>query len=310
MRFRKVFLVALVLAGLVGLWAVSGLLQEPEEKIPLSRLPKRVVEAVQKAVPGGKLIEAEREIEKDRTIYEVVVTSKGKRYEVEVTPEGKVIEIEGGEELKEEKKEEVEEKEELEEEEVRIWNFDSDPVGKLPDGWLNRFTGRGKLGRWEVIKDPTAPSGRHVLAQLSKENYGYHFNLAVIEGTDYKDLRLTVRFKAVEGQEDRGGGVVWRYQDENNYYICRANPLESNFRVYKVVKGRRRQLHSANVRIPSGKWHSLTIEMKGSRIRCFYNGKKYLEVVDDTFQQSGKIGLWTKADAVTYFDDLEAIPLQ
>ncbi len=198
----------------------------------------------------------------------------------------------------------TENEEEEEEEEETVFNFDKDAAGSLPQGWSNEKTGKGGLGKWEVLKDGTAPSQPHVLAQLSKENLGYHFNVAVADNTNYSDVEIELKFKAIDGQEDQGGGPVWRYKDADNYYICRANPLESNFRVYKVVDGNRRQLKSANLEIPSNKWHTLKIKNVGDHIQCWLNGKLLLDVKDDTFKE-GKIGLWTKADAVTYFDDVE-----
>ncbi|MGH7410882.1 MAG: family 16 glycoside hydrolase [Candidatus Methylomirabilis sp.] len=162
---------------------------------------------------------------------------------------------------------------------------------------------------WEVHADPTAPSKPNVLAQRSKENAGEHFNLAIVEDSNYQDLELEVSFKAVEGEEDRGGGVVWRYQDPNNYYIARANPLEDNFRIYRVVKGWRKQLQSASAKVTSGTWHTIRIVARGDRMEGFYDGERRLEIRDETFAR-GKIGLWTKADAVTHFDDLRARPLK
>ncbi len=202
-----------------------------------------------------------------------------------------------------EEKEEEEEDEDEDENEI-VFNFDENAVGALPQGWSNQKTGKGGLGKWEVLKDATAPSQPNVLAQLSKENLGYHFNVAVADNTNYSDVEIELKFKAIDGQEDQGGGPVWRYKDADNYYICRANPLESNFRVYKVVDGNRRQLQSANLEIPSNKWHTMKIENVGNHIKCWLNGKLLLDVKDDTFKE-GKVGLWTKADAVTYFDDVE-----
>ena len=126
----------------------------------------------------------------------------------------------------------------------------------------------------------------------------------MIEDTDYSNLELGVKFKAVSGREDQGGGPVWRYQDPDNYYIARANPLENNFRVYKVVNGRRKQLDSVKIKVTPGEWHTIRIINKGDRIQCYYDAKLFLEVSDNTFKK-GKIGLWTKADAITYFDNLE-----
>ena len=194
----------------------------------------------------------------------------------------------------------------LKTEDLRIeeWNFNKETVGKLPKGFSNQVTGRGNLGRWEIIEDKTAPGSPYVLAQTSSENFGYQFNLAVIEDADYSGLELEVKFKAISGEEDQGGGPIWRYQDPDNYYIARANPLENNFRVYKVVNGKRRQLASSNLKVTSREWHTIKIINKEGKIQCYYDKKLYLEVKDNTFKK-GKIGLWTKADAVTSFDDIK-----
>lgn len=193
--------------------------------------------------------------------------------------------------------------------EWRSWTFDQAPAGRLPSGLSAQKTGRGTLPKWEVVADSTAPSPPNAMAQRSKENSGEHFSVAVIEEGDYQDLELEVKFKAVEGAEDQGGGLIWRYQDPDNYYIARANPLEDNFRIYRVVRGARRQLASASFKVTSGAWHAMRIVVKGDQMECFYDGKPYLAVRDTTFTR-GKIGLWTKADAVTYFDDLRVRPLQ
>jgi hypothetical protein len=132
------------------------------------------------------------------------------------------------------------------------------------------------------------------------------FNLCVADDTSYQDLEASVAFKAVKGKEDQGGGILWRYQDGNNYYTARYNPLESNYRVYKVVGGRRTQLETQeDIRIKAGEWHTLKIKMMGSQIECYLDGKKILEAKDDTIAKPGKVGLWTKADAQTYFDDFK-----
>lgn len=149
----------------------------------------------------------------------------------------------------------------------------------------------GNLGRWEIIEDETALTPPHVLAQTSNENFGYHFNLAVIENTDYGDLELEVKFKAVSGDEDQGGGPIWRYQDPDN------------FRVYKVANGNCKQLDSAHLKITPGELHTIKIINNGDKILCCYDDRFYLEVKDNTFEK-GKIGLRTKADSITYFDNL------
>ena len=181
------------------------------------------------------------------------------------------------------------------------FDFENYSLGKAPTGWTTYFTGKGDLGKWQVLDD----HGNKVLAQTSKENFGYHFDVIVNNELSYKDVEITVRFKGTDGEEDQGGGPVWRYKDANNYYIARANPLENNYRVYKVIDGNRRQLNSVNMEIKSGKWYSLKITMKGDKINCYFNDELKMEATDNSFQNAGKTGLWTKADAVTYFDDLK-----
>ncbi len=192
---------------------------------------------------------------------------------------------------------------------AHLWNFESGEIGKIPEGFSNQMTGKGGLGKWEVVKDGTAPSTPNVLAQTSQEYFGYHFNMAIDEKEIYDDFELIVKFKGVKGSEDQGGGPVWRYQDADNYYIARANPLENNFRVYEVVNGKRIQMDSARLKVTNNEWHTIKIVARKDQIQCFYDGRPYLEVTDDTFQK-GRIGLWTKADAVTYFDDLEVRPIK
>src|SRR6266404_758205 len=157
----------------------------------------------------------------------------------------------------------------------KMWSFDSDKAGPIATGFTS------ELGEWKVVADETAPSKPNVLAQLAK-NSGSTFNLTLVGGTAYKDLRLSVMMKAVAGSEDQGGGLVWRAKDAKNYYICRYNPLEDNFRVYKVVNGQRSQLDSADIKAPAG-WHTLEVEMVGSHIECSFDSKKCLDVKDITF---------------------------
>ncbi len=190
-------------------------------------------------------------------------------------------------------------------EEALRMSFENAKVGELPKGWTAAKTGTGMGSVWKVVEDADAPGGPKVLAQTSAEGPSPLFNLCVAEEGSYTDVDLSVAFKAVAGRIDQGGGPVWRYKDANNYYIARMNPLEDNFRVYKVVSGKRTQLGSANVEAPAGKWHTLRIVHKGNHIECHLNGKKHLDVKDDTFTDAGKIGLWTKADAQTRFADLK-----
>jgi hypothetical protein len=175
---------------------------------------------------------------------------------------------------------------------AKVWNFESDEPGKIARG----FT--GAVGHWEVVRD----GENQVLAQKAK-NGDDTFNIVLVDGTQLADLDLSVRMKAVAGDLDRGGGLVWRAKDKENYYIARYNPLEDNFRVYKVQAGKRTQFQSAKAPGDT-KWHTLRITMTGAKIACYLDGTKRLEVEDATFPEAGKIGLWSKADAQSYFDDL------
>jgi 3-keto-disaccharide hydrolase len=174
----------------------------------------------------------------------------------------------------------------------RVWDFEADAPGKIAKGFTS------EVGQWEVATD----GENHVLYQKAR-NEDAIFNVALVAGTSYKDLDLSVKLKAVAGEIDRGGGAVWRAKDKDNYYICRYNPLEDNFRVYKVVDGKRSMFKGAKT--PGDeKWHTLRVTMAGTKITCYLDGKKSLEVEDTTFSEAGKIGLWSKADAQSYFDDL------
>ena len=148
------------------------------------------------------------------------------------------------------------------------WSFEDAQLGTLPKGWSAAKTGEGPGSVWKVIEDTSAPKGPKVLAQVSSEGPRPLFNLCVAEKASYADLDLSVAFKAVQGNIDQGGGPVWRYQDRNNYYIARMNPLEWNYRVYKAVNGKRVQLASADLKSDThagrkttltGKWHTIRI---------------------------------------------------
>lgn len=184
------------------------------------------------------------------------------------------------------------------------WSFEDAEVGKLPAGWSAAKTGEGPGSVWKVLLVAGAPNGPNVLAQTSAEGPKAMFNLCIANETSFTDVDLSVAIMPRVGDIDQGGGLVWRYRDANNYYVARVNPLEDNYRVYKVVAGKRTQLGSAEVEAPVGKWHTLRIVHKGDHIQCSLNGKLHLDVKDDTFKDAGKIGLWTKADAVSSFDDL------
>jgi hypothetical protein len=192
------------------------------------------------------------------------------------------------------------------EQKTRTLVFNKSDLGKVPAGWKADRTGKGEGSVWKVVADDTAPSKTGLALAQTAEGPSALFNLCVAEDTKYKDVTVSVAFKAMEGTKDQGGGVVWRYQDADNYYVARMNPLEDNYRVYKVVGGKRTQLDTKEeVKVPAREWHTLKVTMTGDRIECHLDGKKMLEAKDDTYKGPGKVGLWTKADARTWFDDFK-----
>jgi hypothetical protein len=195
--------------------------------------------------------------------------------------------------------------------EPKAVTFGKADLGKVPAGWKATQTGKGAGNIWKVVEDKTTPSKSGFALAQAAESPGSVFNLCVAEDTNFKDVEISVAFKANAGKKDRGGGVVWRYVDADNYYIARMNPLEDNYRVYKVVAGKRSaEFQDAEVKIPAGEWHTLSIKMVGDKIECSLDGKKYLEAKDDTFTKAGKVGLWTKADAQTSFDNFRVKELK
>ncbi len=185
----------------------------------------------------------------------------------------------------------------------RTITFSKETLDKVPRGWTVDKTGEGEGSVWKVVADKTSPSKTgYVLAQTA-ESPRPVFNLCVVKRSKYRNVEIEVAFKSVKGKVDQGGGPVWRYQDADNYYIARFNPLEDNYRFYKVVDGKRTQLATAeDIKAPAGEWHTLEIEHVGNRIECELDGKVILTATDDSIKKPGKVGLWTKADAHTYFD--------
>jgi hypothetical protein len=180
--------------------------------------------------------------------------------------------------------------------------FSKDDVGKTPAGWTAARTGKG-ASVWKVVADDTAPSKSGFALAQTTADPNATFNLCVADALSLTDVEISVSFKAMKGEKDQGGGIVWRYQDANNYYIARMNPLEDNFRVYKVVDGKRsKEFQNVEVKVPTGEWHTIKVKMAGDHIECFLDSKKHLDVKDDSITKAGKVGLWTKADAQTHFD--------
>lgn len=175
----------------------------------------------------------------------------------------------------------------------RVWTFEDETPGKAPRGF------RAVEGTWEVV----SLDGQGKAVEQRASNPDKVFNVLLAEGTKIKNLDLSVRLKAIAGVEDQGGGLVWRARDGKNYYIARFNPLEDNFRVYKVVDGVRTQFQNADVKNTPG-WHELRVLMNGDHITCSLDGKALLDVHDSTFTDAGMVGLWSKSDARSQFDDL------
>jgi len=188
------------------------------------------------------------------------------------------------------------------------WGFDKDKAEAAPSGFAFGRTGDGKAGTWIVKAIKDAPSGGSVLAQTDADSTDYRFPVAVADKPELADLALSVKCKPVSGKVDQACGLVLRYQDADNYYLTRANALENNVRFYYVKAGKRQQVASWSGKVASGAWHDYKIEMKGDHAVVWFDGKQVLDVKDKTFAKAGKVGVWTKADSVTYFDDLAVEP--
>ena len=189
------------------------------------------------------------------------------------------------------------------------FTFEENKVEKIPNGWSQSFTGKGDSTCWKIKDD----NGNKVLAQLSDDNPNYHFNVIVYDGFITKNVELEVKLKGVAGRKDQGGGFVWRFIDKDNYYVVRANPLEDNVVLYKVVDGDRTDLpvlgkgrtYGVDVKPLGNIWNTLKLKVIDDLFTVYLNGMEIFQVKDATFTNAGKIGLWTKADAVTYFDNLK-----
>ncbi|MCL4199426.1 MAG: DUF1080 domain-containing protein [Phycisphaerales bacterium] len=193
-------------------------------------------------------------------------------------------------------------------------NFDKETTGKLPSGWKAEGTNqKGPVATWQVAKDDKAPSAPNALSLTSvNHDSGGTYNVCWTDGGAVKltDGVIEVKARANSGNEDQGGGPMWRVKDKDNYLIARYNPLEENFRLYYVKDGSRKQLATAKIApaIPAGQWFTIRVEQKGNAITCFLNDKKELEATDDHITGEGGVGVWTKADAATSFDDLRIEP--
>jgi hypothetical protein len=183
-------------------------------------------------------------------------------------------------------------------------HFDAKDVGKLPPDFSTALTGGGGPVSWVVREDSTAPDGQAVLVQESADATDYRFPICVYNKFKARDVAAEVSFKAISGKVDEAGGIVLRYRPEN-YYIARANALENNVILFKTVNGKRSHIQEVPVKVTPGDWHTLRFEAKGQHLKISFDGQVVLERDDDTFSNSGKAGLWTKADSVTAFNNLK-----
>lgn len=187
---------------------------------------------------------------------------------------------------------------------AEVWNFDDHQAGQSPAHFSFGRTGEGRPGRWIVQSGQAAPSGPNVLAQIDDDPTDDRFPIAVADELELQDLSLSVQCQMVSGRIDQAAGLVFRYQNENNYYITRANALENDIRLYKVVNGRRQQFAVWNGPVTSRAWHKYRVKAKGDHFEVYWDGRKVMDARDGTFSAAGGIGVWTKADSVSLFDDL------
>jgi hypothetical protein len=177
-------------------------------------------------------------------------------------------------------------------------NFDGVKTGGLPAGWVAGVTGKGDP-RWAVEADPSARSAPNVLKQSGKGTFPW----CVKKDASLADGYVEVKFKPLAGREDQAGGVMWRWKSGDHYYVARANALENNVSLYYTEKGKRNTLRYVDAPVAGNAWHTLRVDFGGRHIRVALDGKIYIELDDDHISGAGAVGLWTKADSVTAFDD-------
>jgi len=182
-------------------------------------------------------------------------------------------------------------------------NFDDLKTGSPPPGWTATQTGKGEA-KWEIVADDSAPSKPNVLKQSGEATYP----VCIKNDTSLKDGFVEVKFKPISGKEDQAGGVIWRCKDKDNYYISRANALEDNVTIYHTVNDQRSDKKPINTKVASNKWHTLRVDFKDDYFVVTFDGKRAFVWKDDTFKEAGKVGVWTKADSTTLFDDFSYGP--
>jgi hypothetical protein len=176
--------------------------------------------------------------------------------------------------------------------------FDKAAVGSPPPDWTCGVTGRGSP-KWTIEADTSAPSRPNVLKQSDSGTFPW----CVKKGVSTADGYVEVKFKPIAGREDQAGGVVWRWKDGNNYYVARANALENNVSLYYTASGSRNTIKYVEAPVAGNQWHTLRVEFSGKSIEVLLDGKQYIKLEDSHISGAGAVGVWTKADSITAFDD-------
>ena len=179
-------------------------------------------------------------------------------------------------------------------------NFDGTKAGDLPAGWVAGVTGGG-TAKWSVVTDNSAQSKPNVLKQSGEGTFPY----CVKKDVSIKDGFVEVKFKPIAGKEDQAGGLIWRFKDGDNYYIARANALEDNVTIYHTLNGSRSSFKSHNTKVSTNEWHTLRVDFSGDKFKVSFDGAVVIEADDTTFGDAGAVGVWTKADSITLFDDFK-----
>ncbi|MGO8764856.1 MAG: family 16 glycoside hydrolase [Limisphaerales bacterium] len=197
-------------------------------------------------------------------------------------------------------------------------DFNSFPIGQTPTNFTSALAGGGQPGDWKIISDvapaafaplmpgvttTTSEATRGVLAQLSQDPTDEHFPMLVYDGAVFKNFTITTQFKIVSGAAEQMAGIVFRYQNESNFYVARASALGHNLRFYKVVNGVRGNILGPDMAITTNVWHTLSVQCDGDQIYLYFDGALACPALEDTSFSTGKVGFWTKSDAVTYFSD-------
>jgi hypothetical protein len=192
---------------------------------------------------------------------------------------------------------------------TRVMDFDREVFGKTPAGWSTAISNTGAPARWEICKDPSAPTQPYVLAQVSEDPSSHRMPLAIWDGAQLRDADVSVRLRPVSGSNARGGGLVWRYRDASNYYFVRADALENTVAVYRLEGGHLTRLGAAVKHdLPMNEWRILKVAARGKQFQVYVDHRRVLRGEDSAFPGAGKVGVLTAGDAVTHFDDFRLDP--